>query len=110
MKVLLDENLPHRLRQALHPHEVFTVRYQGWSGLRNGELLRIAEAHHFAALLTGDQGIPYEQSVANLQIAVLVLSAIEWRIIQPNVSVIQAALALAQPGSFQFVDIGTFGQ
>lgn len=40
MKVLLDENLPHRLRNAIAAHEVFTVRYQGW-------LLRTAERGGF---------------------------------------------------------------
>ena len=43
MKVLLDENLAHRLRTNLGAHEVFTVRYKGWAGLKNGELLRTAE-------------------------------------------------------------------
>ena len=43
MKVLLDENLDHKLRKNLGAHEVFTVRYMGWSGLENGDLLRTAE-------------------------------------------------------------------
>ena len=42
MKLLLDENLPHELRHELHGHEVATVAYMGWRGIRNGELLRHA--------------------------------------------------------------------
>ena len=60
MKVLLDENLPHRLRNHLGSHDVFTVRYQGWSGLKNGELLRAAENDGFDVFLTGDQTLSYE--------------------------------------------------
>ncbi|HEX4134270.1 MAG TPA: hypothetical protein VHY84_06580 [Bryobacteraceae bacterium] len=36
MKVLLDENLDHRLRRHLGSHEVFTVSFKGWNGLKNG--------------------------------------------------------------------------
>ena len=43
MKVLLDENLDHGLRTLLGQHDVVTVTYMGWTGLKNGELLRIAE-------------------------------------------------------------------
>ena len=44
MKVLLDENLPHDLRKLLPGHDVFTVAYLGWAGVKNGELLRRAAA------------------------------------------------------------------
>ena len=41
MRVLLDENLPHTLRQLFeNPIEVITVSYRGWTGKENGELLR----------------------------------------------------------------------
>jgi hypothetical protein len=43
VKVLLDENLPHRLRNRHGRHEVSTVRYMGWADLKNGELLKVAE-------------------------------------------------------------------
>jgi len=38
VKVLLDENLARRVRKNLGAHEVFTVGYKGWSGLKNGDL------------------------------------------------------------------------
>ena len=30
MKILLDENLDHRLRSHLDSHEVYTASYMGW--------------------------------------------------------------------------------
>jgi hypothetical protein len=36
MKVLLDENLPHELRHEVVGHDVYTVQFMGWCGLRNG--------------------------------------------------------------------------
>ena len=59
MKILLDEQLPHRLRKHLPPHDVFTVDYMGWSGLKNGELLSIAEAEGFEVFVTGDKNLPF---------------------------------------------------
>lgn len=110
MKVLLDENLPHRLRNHLGSHEVFTVRYQGWSGLENGELLRTAENDGFEVFLTGDQTMSYEQTLTGRQIAVVVLSAIEWHIIRHSLLTIQAAIDAAAPGSHQAIECGGFNR
>lgn len=77
MKVLLDENLPHRLRNALGAHEAFTVRYMGWAGLKNGALLSVAEESGFEVFITGDQTLSYEQNLTGRRIAVLVLSTID---------------------------------
>ncbi len=108
MKVLLDENLPHRLKNHLGSHEAFTVRYQGWSGLENGELLRTAENDGFEVFLTGDQTMSYEQNLTGRQIAVVVLSAIEWHIIRHSLLTIQTAIDAAAPGSHQAIDCGVF--
>ena len=56
MRVLLDEHLPHRLRQLFAaPLEVVTVGYLGWKGLKNGELLRKASVE-FDVFITMDKG------------------------------------------------------
>jgi hypothetical protein len=52
--VLLDENLDHALRKLLGRHEIVTVTYMGWTGLKNGELLQLAEDNGMEVLLTGD--------------------------------------------------------
>lgn len=75
MKLLLDENLPHDLRHTLLPHEAITTAYQGWNGIKNGQLLALAAANGFDALLTLDDGIAYQQNTAALPVAVVILSA-----------------------------------
>jgi hypothetical protein len=62
VKVLLDENLDHRLRKHLGSHDVFTASYMGWDGLKNGQLLRAAEDGGFDVFVTGDQTLAYEVS------------------------------------------------
>jgi hypothetical protein len=54
VKVLLDEDLPHKLRMAIPNHEVSTVAYVGWAGLKNGALLRAAEDAGFEVFVTAD--------------------------------------------------------
>lgn len=108
MKVLLDENLPHRLRNAISTHEVFTVRFLGWSGLKNGALLSAAERDGFEVFLTGDQTISYEQNLFVRRIAVVVLSAIEWHLIRHSLPAIQSAVDAPTAGSLQKIDVGSF--
>ena len=62
MKILLDENLPHRLRPLLIGHDVFTVAFMKWNGVENGELFTSAAADGFGVVITKDTGMPYEQN------------------------------------------------
>ena len=74
MRLLLDESVPSRLRRALVGHEVRTVVEMGWSGVKNGELLALA-ATEFDAFITVDKNLPYQQNLAMLPVAVIVLDA-----------------------------------
>ena len=73
--MLLDENLPHRIRLELPGHGVSTTAYMGWGGVENGELLRRAAAAGFDASLTNDRGLEYQQNLAALPLAVVVILA-----------------------------------
>ena len=75
MRILLDECVPRPLRRELPGHEVRTVVEMGWTGKRNGELLRLLAAEHFAVFLTADQNLQYQQNARTLQVAVVVLVA-----------------------------------
>jgi hypothetical protein len=108
VKVLLDENLDHALRNLLDHHQVVTAAYMGWAGLQNGELLRAAEENEIDVLLTGDQTLHLEQNLSGKRLAVIALSAIELPIIKDNLQAINTAIDRAMPGSFQLVECGTF--
>jgi predicted nuclease of predicted toxin-antitoxin system len=41
MRLLLDENLPKRLKQDLSEHEIYTANERGWTGISNGKLLEL---------------------------------------------------------------------
>jgi hypothetical protein len=110
VKVLLDENLDRRLRKHLGFHDVFTVNFQGWNGLKNGKLLVAAEGDGFEVLVTGDQTLFYEQNLTERRLAVVALSSIEWRMVKDYLPQILHAVNCATPGSFQAVNCGTFSR
>jgi predicted nuclease of predicted toxin-antitoxin system len=107
MRILLDENLPHRLRTLLAGHDARTTAYQGWAGLTNGAPLEAANAAGFDVMITADQGIRYQQNRANYRLALIVLSTNKETRIVANVDAILAALDAARAGALVFVDLGT---
>jgi len=74
MKVLLDECVPRRLRRELTEHEVLTVTERGWSGIKNGKLLALAEVE-FDVFLTVVQNLKYQQNLKAFNIGVILLVA-----------------------------------
>ena len=106
MRILLDENMPHRLRTLLQGHDARTTAYQGWAGLANGALLMAADEAGFDAVITADQGIRYQQNRINYRLALIVLSTNKETLIVANVDSIIAALDAAVAGSLVFVDLG----
>lgn len=74
MKVLLDECVPRKLRRELTEHAVLTVTEHGWSGIKNGKLLALAETE-FEVFLTVDQNLKYQQNLKAFNIGVILLVA-----------------------------------
>ncbi len=99
MKILLDENLPHEFRHELVGHEVVTVQYAGWRGLKNGALLAQAAASGFDVMVTLDNGVAYQQNVSRLPMAIVVLGAPSNDIddLRPLVPKLLAALSTITP-------------
>ena len=75
MRLLLDENLPKRLKQDFPNHEVYTVRDKEWNGIKNGELLKLMLAANFHVLLTFDKNLQCQQNFDKYTLTVTVLSA-----------------------------------
>ena len=74
MKILLDECVDRRFAHELLGHEVFTVPQRGWAGIKNGELLALAQKE-FDAFITVDRKLSLQQDLAKFRIPVLLLRA-----------------------------------
>src|SRR5579875_2145102 len=75
MRLLLDENLPKRLKLDFTEYEIFTVRDKQWNGIKNGALLQLLLNNSFDALLTYDKNLQHQQNFSKYTITVFVLSA-----------------------------------
>lgn len=100
MKILLDQGVPAPLAQSLNEHEVRTAFQQGWAELSNGELLRSAEAAGFELMITTDQNLRYQQSLAERKIALIVLLTTSWPRIRKHVDLVQAAIEKSVSGEY----------
>jgi predicted nuclease of predicted toxin-antitoxin system len=79
MRILLDESLPKDLAALIVGHDVVTVRDAGWSSIKNGRLLALA-APRFDVFVTADKNLEFQQNLAALPIAVVVLHVLSTRI------------------------------
>jgi len=101
MKVLLDECVPRKLKRELAAHELLTVTEQGWSGVKNGQLLALAEAA-FDVFLTVDQNLKYQQNLKSFNIGIILLVARNNRLktLLPLMAEARATLENIKPGDF----------
>ena len=104
MKILLDECVPWPMHRLLSTHSCTSVQAQGWSGIRNGDLLERAEAE-FDLFITSDQNIRYQQNLAGRRIAILELSTNDLRRIQAARSLIEDTIGEMQSSEFKQMNI-----
>lgn len=74
-KVLLDENLPIKLKYRLQNEcEIFTVKDKGWNALENGDLITEMQKENFDYLITSDKNLQYQQNIEKYSINFIVLN------------------------------------
>ncbi len=76
MKILLDENLPAKLKYDFGDgFEVRTVKDMGWLGKKNGELLGLAAFNGFDLFITLDKNLKYQQNLDKVDLKFILLLA-----------------------------------
>lgn len=100
MKILFDQGTPAPLRAALENHEVSTAFERGWQTLQNGELLRAAESDGFDVIVTTDKNLRYQQNLSGRQLAVVVLSTTDWRLIRQHTAYVSRTLDAITPAAY----------
>ena len=74
VKVLLDECVDRRFARDLVGHSVTTVQRRGWGGVKNGDLLALAEKE-FDTFITVDRKLASQQDLTKFRISVLLIRA-----------------------------------
>ena len=104
MRILIDENFPADFAKLLVGHEVSTVHSLGWSGIKNGDLLRRA-GDVCEVFVTLDRNLEFQQNIKALPFGVVVVGAISNRMahLTPHVGSILEAAARVAPGAVERV-------
>ncbi len=99
MKLLFDECIDRKFTREFVDYEVKTVPQMGWAGVKNGELLALAEAE-FDVFITVDRNLSFQQNLPQFNIAVIVLQAPSNRLadLKPLAPEVLAILATATKG------------
>ena len=81
-------------------HYAVSAQRMGWSGIKNGELLALAEQNQFDVFLTGDRNLAFQQNTTRCRIAVIVLEAegIQLHHTLPLMTKVLAGLPSLTPG------------
>lgn len=104
MRVMLDECVPVRLKRWLPDHEVETVTGIGWSGIKNGRLLRLLVDGGYEVLVTADKNFEHQQHLSGLPLAIVVLPTNHWKSLQPHQARVLQAISRLQPGKVDRLD------
>jgi len=85
MKILIDENLPIKLKDKLIDYEVFTVRDMNWNSVKNGKLLKLAVENCFNIFITTDKNLQFQQNISKIGLALIVMNVrlLKWSMVEP---------------------------
>ena len=104
MRILLDENFPVDFAKLLVGHGVTTLHVHnlGWSGIKNGELLRRAYSV-CEVFVTLDRNLEFQQNIKVLPFGAVVVSARSNRIadLTPYIASILEAANRVGPGQVE---------
>jgi hypothetical protein len=99
MKILLDECTPRIVKKRLRGHDISTVQEMGWAGVKNGELLALAESQ-FEVFITTDKNLHYQQNLNRRKLAFILLPSNQVPIVEAIIPAIESALMIIKVGDF----------
>lgn len=106
MRILLDENFPVDFAKLLVGYGVATTHVYnlGWSGIKNGELLRRAY-DVCEVFVTLDRNLEFQQNIKVLPFGIVVVRARSNRIVDltPHIASILGAANRVAPGQVEKV-------
>ena len=80
------------------------MQNEGWGGIKNGDLLKLAEAR-FDLFITADQNLQYQQNLTGRSIAILELSTNDLRRILASAATIQSAISEIRAGELKHLQV-----
>jgi predicted nuclease of predicted toxin-antitoxin system len=96
MKILLDENIPRRLKFDFgDAMEVHTVPEMNWQGKKNGDLLGLSVFKGFDCFITLDKNLQHQQNLKGFTIHIVILDVPDsrYQTVQHLITKIRALLS-----------------
>ncbi|WP_309737730.1 DUF5615 family PIN-like protein [Chamaesiphon sp. OTE_20_metabat_361] len=106
MKILLDECVDRRLAKEFVGYEIKIVPQMGWAGIKDRELLVLAEAD-FDIFVTADRNLSFQHNLSQFDLSLIVLQAQSNRLadLKPLVPKVLEMLDIAPRGQATLVGI-----
>ena len=99
MNIILDECTPRALKKRLPHLAIHTVQDMGWSGVKNGKLLALADPQ-FDVFITTDKNLRYQQNLSALKLAIVLLPTNRVRVVIALIPKIEEVLKSIQSRDF----------
>lgn len=99
MRIIIDECVPSIVKHGLPLLNIVSVQDMGWAGIKNGKLLRLV-ADEFDVFITSDKNLCYQQNLAEIDIAILLLPSNQVPVIKNLLPEIDKALSTINPQAF----------
>jgi hypothetical protein len=99
MKILLDECVPKIVKKRLPQFDISTVQEMNWSGVKNGELIELAEIN-FDVFISSDQNLKHQQNLKSRTLAFIILPSNQVPIVESLLPQIELALNEIQKNEF----------
>lgn len=79
------------------------MQFQGWSGVQNGELIKLIDGQ-FDVSLTGDKNLRYQQNILGRKISIIELPYTRLGALEPYVDRIKSAIISSAAGSYAVIE------
>ena len=99
MRILIDECVPSIVKKRLPERELETVQAMGWAGIKNGELIGLADSE-FDVFITSDKNLRYQQNLTQRNIAIILLPSNQVPIVEKLLHRIDEILETIQQKDF----------
>ncbi len=99
MKIVIDECVPRIVKKRLPHRQIFTVQEMGWSGVKNGDLLKLVDVE-FDVFITSDKNLRYQQNLKDRQIAFILLPSNQIPVVEKLLAILDEVLDEIRPTDF----------
>lgn len=102
--IILDENIPRKLKREISGYTVTTVQENGWGGVKNGKLISLVDGV-YDVLITADKNLRYQQNLSGRKISIIELPFNDSDLLLVIVPKIIEAIQLSTYGSYKEIQL-----